>query len=152
RLSAWYSSTGGLSRRGYCAIRHRVRSRGVGSTVGEFLPDAPLGEHVNNNPERPAGALQTRVTSSSVKLQAQACLHEGGVHLLASSPVVSFRARMISSREIMPSSPRSMFNTGKLRVLRLTISSRTRGNGDVGSTWTTASVITSATARFINSS
>ena len=37
--------------------------------VGEFLPDALLGEHVNNNPERPAGALQTRVTSFSFKLQ-----------------------------------------------------------------------------------
>jgi hypothetical protein len=26
--------------------------------VGEFLPDALLGEHVNNNPERPAGACK----------------------------------------------------------------------------------------------
>ena len=42
--------------------------------------------------------------------------------------------------------------TGRLRILRLTINWRTRVSGDVGSTWTIASVIMSAAGRLIRSS
>ena len=66
--------------------------------------------------------------------------------------VASLSARITSPREIMPSNWRSGPNTGKLRILRLTINCSTRVNGVAGSTCTTPSVITSPTVRFMMAS
>ena len=111
----------------------------VSSELGKWLEDNGI-RHIRGRPYHP-------MTQGNLRNVASICCQPQRAPCVA-----SLSARITSSREMMPTSWRSAPITGKLRAFRLTINWSTRGNGAVGSTCTTASVITSATGRFISSS
>ena len=108
-----------------------------------FAVNAASGTRYCRDPVSPSGDART---ASSCRSACSAALRAGPSIARGNPPrrkpqrapcVASLRARITSSREMMPTSWRSAPITGKLQAFRLTINWRTRVNGAVGSTCTT---------------